>query len=148
MKEIIEETKLDPKCLELEVTESIFVDIKNAAPVLQDIRKLGIQISVDDFGTGYSSLSYIKNLPIDTLKIDASFIQEIHSNEESRAIVKAVITLANTLGLNVIAEGIELLEHVEELKNDGLNFGQGYYFSKPLSSDSFEHYLQNVAIAG
>lgn len=148
VKEILQDTKMDPACLELEVTESVFADMKHAASALQELRLLGIQVSVDDFGTGYSSLSYIKNLPIDTLKIDASFIRDIHTNEDSKAIVRAVLMLANTIGLNVIAEGVELAEHVEELKNDGLHFGQGYYFSKPLPSTSFERYLQQVIKAG
>jgi len=141
VKKILKESDLDPKWLEMEVTESVFMDVNDAASILEEIRQLGIQISIDDFGTGYSSLSYLKHLPIDTLKVDASFIKDIHVNEESRAIVKSVLTLATTLGLNVIAEGIELQEHVNELNKDGLLFGQGFYFSKPLNSHAFEEYL-------
>ncbi|MFS0820353.1 putative bifunctional diguanylate cyclase/phosphodiesterase [Bacillus sp. 1P02SD] len=141
VKKILKETDLDPKWLEIEVTESVFMDVNDAASVLEEIRQLGIQISIDDFGTGYSSLSYLKHLPIDTLKVDASFIKDIHVNEESKAIVKSVLTLATTLGLNVIAEGIEIQEHVNELNKDGLLFGQGFYFSKPLNSQAFEEYL-------
>lgn len=140
--DILQETQLDPRCLELEVTESIFADVKNAASILQELRSMGIKISVDDFGTGYSSLSYIKHLPIDILKVDGSFIRDIHSNEESKAIVKAIITLAKAIGLNVIAEGIELEEHIEELKNGGCLLGQGFYFSKPMTSEVFEKYLK------
>lgn len=103
---------------------------------------MGIKISVDDFGTGYSSLSYIKHLPIDILKVDGSFIQDIHSNEESKAIVNAIIALANAIGLKVVAEGIELEEHIEELKNGGCLLGQGFYFSKPMKSEAFENYLK------
>ncbi|MEH7225655.1 EAL domain-containing protein [Bacillus sp. JJ1566] len=143
VKKILEEIDLDPECLEIEVTESVFMDVNDAASVLEEIRQMGIQISIDDFGTGYSSLSYLKHLPIDTLKVDASFIKDIHVNEESRAIVKSVLTLATTLGLNVIAEGIEIQEHVNELNKDGLLFGQGFYFSKPLNSQAFEEYLLN-----
>ncbi len=144
--EILKETELDPKYLELEVTESIFADVKNAASILQELRSMGIKISVDDFGTGYSSLSYIKHLPIDILKVDGSFIQDIHSNDESKAIVKAIITLANAIGLKVVAEGIELEEHVDELKNGGCLLGQGFYFSKPMKSEAFEDYLKiNIA---
>lgn len=140
--EILKETELDPRCLELEVTESIFADVKNAASILQELRSMGIKISVDDFGTGYSSLSYIKHLPIDILKVDGSFIRDIHSNDESKAIVNAIITLANAIGLNVIAEGIELEEHVEELKTGGCLLGQGFYFSKPMTSKAFGEYLK------
>ncbi|MEH7379059.1 EAL domain-containing protein [Bacillus sp. JJ1533] len=141
VKKILKETNLDPKWLEIEVTESVFMDVNDAASVLEEIRQLGIQISIDDFGTGYSSLSYLKHLPIDTLKVDASFIKDIHVNEESKAIVKSVLTLATTLGLNVIAEGIEIQEHVNALNKDGLLFGQGFYFSKPLNSEAFEEYM-------
>lgn len=140
--ETLKETELDPRYLELEVTESIFADVKNAASILQELRSMGIKISVDDFGTGYSSLSYIKHLPIDILKVDRSFIQDIHSNDESKAIVNAIITLANAIGLKVIAEGIELEEHVDELKNGGCLLGQGFYFSKPMKSEVFEDYLK------
>lgn len=141
VKNILEETKLSPQYLELEVTESIFGDIHNAASILQSLRELGIQISIDDFGTGYSSLSYIKHLPIDMLKVDASFIQDIHKNEESKAIVKAIITLAETIGVKVIAEGIELQDHVKELTYSGCMLGQGYYFSKPLVTNDFEKFM-------
>ncbi|MEK4229751.1 EAL domain-containing protein [Solibacillus sp. FSL H8-0538] len=144
VEEILKETQLHPKWLELEVTESIFADVKSTLPVLREIQKLGVHISVDDFGTGYSSLSYLKHLPINTLKVDASFIKDIHTNEESSAIVKAVLTLANTIGLNVIAEGIELQEHVDELSKDGCVFGQGFYFSKPLNIKDFDDYMKNL----
>lgn len=143
VKLILEETELSPQFLELEVTESIFGDIHNAASILQSLRELGIQISIDDFGTGYSSLSYIKHLPIDILKVDASFIQDIHKNEESKAIVKAIITLADTIGIKVIAEGIELQDHVKELKYSGCMLGQGYYFSKPLVTNDFEKFMSD-----
>lgn len=142
VKAVLKETGLNPKNLELEVTESIFADVKSTISVLSELRGLGIHISVDDFGTGYSSLSYIKHLPIDTLKVDGSFIKDIHLNEESSAIVKAVLTLANAIGLNVIAEGIELQEHVEKLNIDGCLFGQGFYFSKPLNIADFEAYVR------
>lgn len=144
VKEILKETKLDPKWLEFEVTESVVADISNTVNVLQEIKELGIQISVDDFGTGYSSLSYLKHLPIDTLKVDASFVRDLHKNVESKAIVRAVLNLANTIGLNVIAEGIELEEHVKALCNDGCTLGQGYYYSRPLNDKAFEEYLNKA----
>ncbi|MFY3791345.1 EAL and GGDEF domain-containing protein [Ureibacillus sp. MALMAid1270] len=145
VQQILKDTGLDPKWLEFEVTESIFADLKNTVDILQEIRKLGIQISVDDFGTGYSSLSYIKHLPIDTLKVDQSFVKDIHVNQESQAIVLAVLNLAKSIGLNVIAEGIELKEHVDQLCEDGLIFGQGYYYSKPLNKEAFEEFVNNSA---
>lgn len=137
----LKETKLDPKWLELEVTESVLADVDRIVSILKEIRKRGIQISIDDFGTGYSSLSYIKELPIDTLKVDQSFVKDIHSNDESKAIAQVILNLANSMGLNVIAEGVELQEHVEELSKGGYILGQGYYFSRPLKVDAFERFI-------
>ena len=141
LKSILNDTGVDPKRLELEITESALANITSITTVLKEIRKLGISISIDDFGTGYSSLSYIKDLPIDTLKIDQSFIRDIHNNKESKEIAKAIVRLASSIGLNVIAEGVELEEHVDELNKGGCILGQGYYFSRPLSVDAFEKYM-------
>lgn len=146
VEQILMETGLEPSCLELEVTESVFADLNSMIPILKQLRSLGLHISVDDFGTGYSSLSYIKHLPIDTLKVDGSFVKDIHTNGESKAIVKAIIHLAETIGLKVIAEGIELKEHVEALKRDGCIFGQGYYYSRPLKKEAFEEFVQNIVL--
>lgn len=141
LKSILQETEFDPTRLELEITESVLANIKSTIPVLHEIKKLGVQISIDDFGTGYSSLSYIKEFPIDTLKIDQSFIRDIHTNKESKEIARAIIKLAKSIGLRVIAEGIELEEHVDELSKDGCILGQGYYYSKPLNVDAFEDFM-------
>jgi EAL domain-containing protein (putative c-di-GMP-specific phosphodiesterase class I) len=124
---------LAPAWLELEVTESIMLqNMEKTIGTLQRLNNLGIHISIDDFGTGYSSLSYIKKLPIQTLKIDQSFVSDITINLDDAAIATAVITLAQSLRLNVIAEGVETLEQMELL--DGLNCPemQGYFFSRPL----------------
>ena len=142
LKAILKETGMDPMRLELEITESILVNAKSAINLLKEIRELGVKISVDDFGTGYSSLSYLKELPIDTIKIDQSFIKDIHVNNDSKEIARALINLANSIGLNAIAEGIEQKEHVEQLKEDGYQLGQGYFYSKPLKPDAFEAYLK------
>lgn len=138
---ILAETQLSPEWLELEITESIFLKMEDATPVLQQIRSAGIQISIDDFGTGYSSFSYIKSLPVDTIKIDASFVRDIHHNQESQAIVKAIVTIAESLNMNVIAEGIERSDQVEALQVNGCGLGQGYLFSKPLPKEDFDRYL-------
>lgn len=143
VEEILKETCLHPKWLELEVTESVLADVKSTVSILKEVQKLGLHISVDDFGTGYSSLSYIKELPVDIVKVDQSFVKDIHTNEESRAIVKAILHLAESIGLKVIAEGIELQEHVDALRNDGYILGQGFYFSKPLNMKAFEAYMNN-----
>ncbi|MED4584571.1 EAL domain-containing protein [Brevibacillus choshinensis] len=139
----LEELELSSEWLELEITESIFVKMEEATVVLQQLRGAGIHISIDDFGTGYSSFSYIKRLPVDTIKIDASFIRDIHHNQESQAIVKAIVTIADSLQMNVIAEGIELDDQVEALQQNGCIHGQGYLFSKPLATEDFEHFLSN-----
>jgi diguanylate cyclase (GGDEF)-like protein/PAS domain S-box-containing protein len=144
VKTILQETGLDPKWLEFEITESVLANVKSTVSILNEIRNLGIQISVDDFGTGYSSLSYIKELPIDTLKIDQSFVKDIHTNKESKEIAKAIINLAHSIGLNVIAEGIELREHVDELSKGGYLFGQGFYYSKPLKVGAFEDFISTI----
>lgn len=146
IKEVLTMTELDPQWLELEVTESIFADIDHAVTILEAIKELGVHTSIDDFGTGYSSFSYIKHLPVNTLKIDASFIRDIHHNKESQAIVKAILTIAQTLDINVIAEGVESQEQLAILQEDGCNQGQGFLFSKPLSNQDFRAYLQNLPI--
>ncbi|WP_017727912.1 sensor domain-containing protein [Halalkalibacterium ligniniphilum] len=142
IKEILNDTGLEAKWLELEVTESIFADLDNSVATLHEIRDLGVHISIDDFGTGYSSFGYIKHLPVDTLKIDASFIRDINLNKESYAIVKAIVDIAQTLNLNVIAEGVENQEQLLTLSENGCSQGQGFLFSKPLSKDEFEVYLK------
>ncbi|CAM5193860.1 PAS domain S-box-containing protein/diguanylate cyclase (GGDEF)-like protein OS=Ureibacillus acetophenoni OX=614649 GN=SAMN05877842_10654 PE=4 SV=1 [Ureibacillus acetophenoni] len=146
LKRVLEQTKLEPQYLEIELTESIFADIKNTTVILEEIRSIGIQVSVDDFGTGYSSLSYLKHLPIDTLKIDASFVRDIHVNEESKAIVRAIINIANSIGLKVIAEGIELQEQAHQLYIEGCKFGQGYFYSRPLKVEAFERFMQQSIV--
>lgn len=143
IRDILAETGLSPQWLELEVTESVIADLDNSAAILQDLRNMGMKVSVDDFGTGYSSFTYIKHLPVDTVKIDASFIRDIDRNEESKAIVHAIMTLAKSLGINVIAEGVESREQMEYLQNGGCRQGQGYLFSKPVSKELFETYLRH-----
>lgn len=143
VEQILKETGFDPKLLEFELTESVLADLSSIIPVLKRLRDLGIHISIDDFGTGYSSLSYIKHLPVDTLKVDASFIKDIHHNEESKAIVKAIVNIADTIGLKVIAEGIEMEAHVDALINGGCTFGQGFFYSRPLKKEEFEEFIQN-----
>ncbi|RKD27136.1 PAS domain S-box protein [Ammoniphilus oxalaticus] len=144
IKAVLKDTGLEPQWLEFEVTESVFADLEDASIILQQIRALGIHISMDDFGTGYSSFSYLQHLPIDTLKIDPSFVRDIHLKKESQAIVKGILSIAETLNLNVIAEGIETIEQLTVLSEDGCSQGQGYLFSRPLSSQQFENYLQQM----
>ncbi|MBU3098033.1 MULTISPECIES: putative bifunctional diguanylate cyclase/phosphodiesterase [Clostridium] len=145
LKHIINETKINPKFVELEITESIFMkDFERSIKLLTAIRELGITIALDDFGTGYSSLSYLKRLPINTLKIDKSFIDNIDTNEREKVIVDGIILLAQKIGLDVIAEGAETKNQIELLKGMGCNQIQGYYFSRPLSACEIEEKFLNT----
>ena len=128
----------------IEVTESIFIkDIQDAIFVLKSIKDNGFMISLDDFGTGYSSLSYLKKLPLDILKIDKSFIDGVTHNSDDQQITKAIISMAKTLNLKVLAEGVETQEQLEFLKNESCDYYQGYLFSKPLNAKEFIELIQN-----
>lgn len=144
IKEILDETGVTPNLIEIELTESAFANRKDMRETVLKIREFGITVSIDDFGTGYSTFSYIQELPADILKIDMSFIREIHENDDSRAIVEAIVTLADIVGLNVIAEGVEYGEQVEILKELGCREGQGYYYSKPVSPEDCESFMKKV----
>lgn len=130
---VLRQTEVAPEHLEIELTESIVQDSVQALPVMKRMKKMGIQLALDDFGTGFSSLSYLKDFPLDTLKVDRSFIQTIHENEKDRAVVDTVIQLADRLGLSVIAEGVETEAQLDYLRSRGCVEYQGYFFSKPLS---------------
>lgn len=135
---ILSETGLDAKCLELELTETTIMDNTEAAvDLLKRIRKLGVMIAIDDFGTGYSSLSYLKRLPIDTLKLDRSFVNGATTDPDDAALVMAVITLAHNLRLKVMAEGVETEEHLRFLRLLRCDGGQGYLFGKPMPAAIF-----------
>lgn len=135
------EVRLDPKYLELEITESIIQDTKSTAGILRELRNLGLKIAVDDFGTGYSSLSYLRRFPLDTLKIDRSFVKDIAKDPDSEAIVKAIIAMAHCLKLKVIAEGVETEEQLKFLSDEGCDEFQGYLISPPLPADEVVRFL-------
>jgi len=138
--ETLRETGLDPKFLELELTESVLMHRPElAASILRDLRKRGVVMTVDDFGTGYSSLSYLKNLPIDVLKIDKSFVHQLHQNSEDAAIVTAIISMGRSLNLRIIVEGVETEEDLDFLKAHGCSEAQGFYFSRPVPAEQFAH---------
>jgi diguanylate cyclase (GGDEF)-like protein/PAS domain S-box-containing protein len=136
---IFEETGLDPHCLELELTESVLMThAESAATILQTLRESGVQVAIDDFGTGYSSLSYLRKFPIDALKIDQSFVRQIAATGDDASIVTAVISMARSLKLRVIAEGVETFEQLAFLQRHECNEAQGFYFSRPLPAERFE----------
>jgi len=137
------EYKVDVSRIELEVTESfIMKNPEHSAQTLQKLKRLGFSISVDDFGTGYSSLSYLKTLPIHKLKIDRSFIKDLPHDKDDRAIVRAIISLAKNLELEVLAEGVETKEQKKFLVENWCDSAQGYLFAKPMNSNDFEAYLR------
>ncbi len=142
---IIDDVGLPRSFIELEITESqIMNNIEMALTRLLDITKCGVKIAVDDFGTGYSSLSYLKKLPIDTIKIDKSFVLDIDKDEDDRSIVQAIIALSKSLNKSVIAEGSETQTHIDTLRALGCTKVQGYFYSKPLLFDDFLTYVRGV----
>lgn len=138
------ETQLPPQCLEIELTESlVMADVDHAIGILRELKALGVQLSIDDFGTGYSSLSYLKRFPIDVLKIDRSFVNDITTDPDDAAIVASIISLAHSLRLTVIAEGVETEEQLAYLQQHGCDQIQGYFFSRPITADALEVMLKD-----
>ncbi len=134
---------IDGHHLKLEITESTLIENSDLVrDILLDLKALGISLAIDDFGTGYSSLSYLNRFPADTLKIDKSFVNRMNANEDSFKIIYIISTLAQTLGMNLVAEGIETEDHMKSLKNLGCQAGQGYLFARPLSLEDAEAYIR------
>lgn len=149
VKAIITRTGINPSCLELELTESVVVeDREQAIATLARLKDLGIKVAVDDFGTGYSSLSYLSRLPIDCLKIDQSFVHDLDDDHHGAAIVQAIISLGDALGLRVVAEGIETADQLEFLKSHHCQDGQGYLFSKPVPPMDVETFVAGRYLSG
>jgi EAL domain-containing protein (putative c-di-GMP-specific phosphodiesterase class I) len=139
---VLQETQLNPELLVLEMTEtSIMEDVDKTIEILQELRSMGVNISIDDFGTGYSSLNYLKRFPLDTLKIDQAFVQDVDTDTNDAAIVKAILAMAHSLQLKVIAEGVETQEQVSFLRQNGCYSIQGFLFSQPISAAEFEEML-------
>ena len=147
IRSILIETEINPDYLELEITESFMVsDISAAIATLTELRKLGIQIAIDDFGTGYSSLSSLKNLPIQTLKIDKSFLDDLLVTNKNQVILQSIIELGHRLKLQIIAEGIENEGQLKMLKAMNCDCGQGYFLSRPLHLEALIHYFRQVKL--
>ncbi|WP_431854542.1 bifunctional diguanylate cyclase/phosphodiesterase [Azospirillum sp.] len=133
---------LPPWCLELEVTEGALIrNVDMAILILKSLKEMGVKVSIDDFGTGYSSLSYLQRFPVDTLKIDRSFVNDVPNDQNDAAIVKAIIGLGSSLGLHVIAEGVETEQQLNFLREAGCHGGQGYLFSPPIPADDASRFL-------
>jgi EAL domain-containing protein (putative c-di-GMP-specific phosphodiesterase class I) len=143
IQKILQETKLNAQSLKLEITESTLMDnLESTTATLQELQALGIQLSMDDFGTGYSSLSYLNRFPVDTLKIDRSFIQSIDTDTEKLEIIRTVVRLARSLGMDAVAEGVETANQLARLRELHCDNGQGYFFSKPLNSEMAQSFIE------
>lgn len=139
VKKILQETEITPQNLKLEITESCLIEnAQSTIAILKELKDLGIEFSLDDFGTGYSSLSYLHMFPFSTLKIDRSFVNSMEASTEKLGIIRAIVTLARNLGMDVISEGIETVNQLAQLKVLQCQYGQGYFFSKPLDSRAIE----------
>ena len=144
IEKIIKETGMIPDLLELEITESMSMDLQRTLEILRDLKTLGIHISVDDFGTGYSSLNYLHQLPIDRVKIDKSFISSLTETSNNDTIVSTIINMAHNLNLTVTAEGAETEDQVKYLQNHHCDEVQGYYYSRPIPAKEFEQKVSSV----
>ena len=148
IKQILADTGIPATCLELEVTESIMMEEPvSTIEILNHLHALGIKISIDDFGTGYSSLNYLRQMPLDTLKIDRSFIQEIGISLQNETIIKAITALSHNLELKVVAEGVENTKQLDFLKRHECDFIQGYYFGKPVTADEMTKVLKKSCLS-
>src|SRR5262249_48773683 len=142
VKRLLDELALSPSCLKLEITESsIMEDANSASLILDQLRKLGVQVCIDDFGTGYSSLNYLHRFTVDTLKIDRSFVRHMFETEENRRLVQSIVDLAHNLSIKVVAEGVETEPQRELLRALRCEFGQGYLFSRPVDGATAERLL-------
>lgn len=149
VRDVLQQTGLAPELLELEITEGVLVDdVKEATQILEELNEEGVRLSIDDFGTGYSSMHYLRRLPFDTIKIDKSFIDGLPHGKDDGAIVTAIITLAHSMELEVVAEGVETREQYEFVSALGCHLIQGYFFSPPVSEDEFGRLVRQGGFAG
>lgn len=143
----LKQSGFDPRHLDFEITETVAMhNAEETIGVMRQLKSLGISLSLDDFGTGYSSLSYLKRFPIDTLKIDKSFVRDIPADANDLAIVSAIIAMAHALGLHVLAEGVETAAQRDFLRDCGVEYAQGYFFGRPLEAAEFEQLLSHQSV--
>ena len=144
VRRIMEETGLDAEHLHLEITETTaMADLERSVQALHQLKQLGVHLHVDDFGTGYSSLSYLHRFPVDSLKVDRSFVTNLHERPENQAIVRTVVDLARSLGLSVVVEGIETEKQLAIIQGLGCDYGQGWLFAKALTPSQVEEVLKD-----
>jgi EAL domain-containing protein (putative c-di-GMP-specific phosphodiesterase class I) len=143
--EALQVSGLDPRYLEIEITESLMLqDEESIAGILRDLRVIGVQVALDDFGTGYSSLGFIARLPLDSIKMDRSFIRDLDSDPGAAAIASAVISMAHGLGLTVVGEGVDMDEQASFLTQQGCNEMQGFLFSGAVTAEEFARFLKPI----
>ncbi len=147
VEQALKQAGANPTRLKIELTESLVLDnVSDTITKMQALKVIGVGFSMDDFGTGYSSLSYLKQLPLDQLKIDRSFVNDLPADNNDAAIVQAIITMGRTFGLNVIAEGVETEAQRDFLQQYGCHAFQGYLFSRPIPIEEFEQFLKRSAV--
>jgi EAL domain-containing protein (putative c-di-GMP-specific phosphodiesterase class I) len=140
---ILEEVGVSAASLALEITEGVIMENSEAAvATMARLKAMGVHIHIDDFGTGYSSLSYLHHFPVNALKIDRSFISKMVTNDENREIVKTIVALAQSLNLDVIAEGVELADQLTAVKDMACRYGQGFLFAKPMTAEAMEDWIR------
>jgi EAL domain-containing protein (putative c-di-GMP-specific phosphodiesterase class I) len=138
---------IQPGSIELEITETgLMKGLQDVIPTLHRLKQIGVEISIDDFGTGYSSLAYLTSLPISELKIDRSFVRDLGANDQSLPIVVAIMALAKSMKLRVVAEGVETLRQMEELRAQDCRYMQGFLFAKPMAPADYEHWLAHTVV--
>jgi EAL domain-containing protein (putative c-di-GMP-specific phosphodiesterase class I) len=142
IKNVLKKTGLSPASLKLEITESVLLESKHKeSDLFGELKKLGVHLQIDDFGTGYSSLSYLQHIPVDVLKIDRSFIREVVASEKNLELIRAIVNMAEGMGMETTAEGVETKEQKEIILSIGCRYGQGYYWAKPLEQQIVEEFL-------
>jgi EAL domain-containing protein (putative c-di-GMP-specific phosphodiesterase class I) len=145
--EALANSGMDPRLLQIEITESmVMLNVERAVQLLDEIQSRGVRLAIDDFGTGYSSMSMMKRFPIDTIKIDRSFVRDLPTNSEDKAIAQAIIGMGKALGLTIVAEGVETAEQNEFLRMNACDEIQGYLFSKPVPADKIAALVQQLPL--
>jgi EAL domain-containing protein (putative c-di-GMP-specific phosphodiesterase class I) len=143
IRELLEQSGLPPEYIEMEITEGALIDGTDMAlVVMEQLKEMGLRLSLDDFGTGYSSLTYLKRFPIDSVKIDQSFVRNLTTNPDDAAIARAVVAMTHSLNLTVVAEGVETLQQLQFLKELGCDEAQGYFVGRPIAAEAFEKIIR------
>ena len=147
MTDALARSSLDAAALTLEITESTLLDSPVVVGRLDDLRGLGVRIAIDDFGTGYSSLNYLRRFPVDSLKIARAFVEELGTSREQDRLVAAILRLGSTMGLETVAEGIELEQQRDRLRALKCRYGQGFFYSRPVPADELDSMLLSARVA-